>query len=53
MLFPANGKFDTIAALVAVAEAMHDENNSSGEAARQAYVRRRTALASLVKERRS
>lgn len=41
---------DTIAALIAVARAMHDENNSSGEAARQAYVRGRAALASLVKE---
>lgn len=41
---------DTIAALVAVAEAVDAENNSSGEAARQAYVRGRAALASLVKE---
>ena len=42
---------DTIRALFDVAEAMDAENNSSGEAARQAYVRGRAALAPLVKER--
>ena len=41
---------DTIRALFDVAEAMDAENNSSGEAARQAYVRGRIALAPLVKE---